>query len=35
MQTRNELYELIRYHEYEALDASIIKTVTPEDMPKR
>jgi methylisocitrate lyase len=31
MQSRNELYALIRYHEYEALDASIIKTVTAED----
>jgi methylisocitrate lyase len=35
MQTRNELYRLIRYHDYEALDASIIRTVTPEDLPKR
>jgi methylisocitrate lyase len=31
MQTRNELYRLIGYHDYEALDASIIKTVVPED----
>jgi methylisocitrate lyase len=31
MQTRNELYRLIGYHEYEALDASIIKTVIPAD----
>ena len=28
MQTRNELYATIGYHEYEALDASIVKTVT-------
>ena len=31
MQTRNELYGLIGYHDYEALDASIIRTVVPED----
>jgi methylisocitrate lyase len=35
MQTRNELYRLIGYHDYEALDASIIRTVTAEDPPKR
>ena len=29
MQTRAELYELIGLHEYEALDASIVKTVLP------
>jgi len=29
MQTRQELYETISYSEYEALDASIIKTVLP------
>ncbi len=29
MQTRAELYETIRYFEYEALDASIAKSVTP------
>jgi methylisocitrate lyase len=28
MQSRTELYALIRYHDYEALDASIVKTVT-------
>jgi methylisocitrate lyase len=28
MQTRNELYATIGYHDYEALDASIVKTVT-------
>ena len=30
MQTRSELYALIGYHDYEALDASIIKTVISE-----
>jgi methylisocitrate lyase len=35
MQTRNELYRLIGYQDYEALDASIIKTITPEDAPTR
>jgi len=34
MQTRNEFYRLIGYHDYEALDASIIKTVIPGDAPK-
>lgn len=34
MQTRKELYETIRYHDYEALDASIVKTVIPEAMPQ-
>ena len=29
MQTRQELYEAISYSEYEALDASIVKTVLP------
>jgi methylisocitrate lyase len=29
MQTRAELYKTIRYHDYEALDASIVKTVIP------
>ncbi|MDB5572286.1 MAG: methylisocitrate lyase [Hyphomicrobiales bacterium] len=29
MLTRAELYETIGYHDYEALDASIVKTVTP------
>ena len=33
MQTRKELYDLIGYHDYEALDASIVRTVTPEGMP--
>jgi len=35
MQTRKELYETIGYHEYEALDASIVKTITPEGFPSR
>jgi len=35
MQTRAELYETIRYHEYEALDASLVRTVIPEGMPQR
>jgi methylisocitrate lyase len=30
MQTRAELYETIGYHDYEALDASIVKTVIPQ-----
>ncbi len=34
MLTRKRLYELIGYHDYEALDASIIKSVPPE-MPGR
>jgi methylisocitrate lyase len=35
MQTRTELYATIDYHSYEKLDASIVKTVTPEGMPQR
>ncbi|CAN5699928.1 methylisocitrate lyase [soil metagenome] len=35
MQTRAELYETIGYHEYEALDASIVETVIPQGMPQR
>lgn len=35
MQTRTELYATIGYHEYEALDASIVKTITPTGMPQR
>ena len=35
MQTRAELYATIGYHEYEALDASIIETITPVGMPQR
>ncbi|MCX7372928.1 MAG: methylisocitrate lyase [Alphaproteobacteria bacterium] len=34
MQTRAELYETIGYHEYEALDASLVKTVVPMGMPQ-
>ncbi len=33
MLTRKQLYELIGYHDYEALDASIIKSMLPE-LPK-
>ena len=35
MQTRAELYATIDYAAYEALDASIAKTVVPEGMPQR
>ena len=35
MQTRAELYATIAYHDYEALDASIVKTIVPEAMPQR
>ncbi|MCK8788287.1 methylisocitrate lyase [Roseomonas sp. NAR14] len=35
MQTRKELYATIRYDEYEALDATLVKTVVPEAMPQR
>jgi len=35
MQTRAELYATIGYHEYEALDASIVTTIIPEAMPQR
>jgi methylisocitrate lyase len=34
MQTRSELYATIGYHDYEALDASIVKTIVPEAMPQ-
>ena len=34
MQTRAELYETIGYHEYEALDASIVTTIVPPAMPQ-
>jgi methylisocitrate lyase len=34
MQTRTELYATIGLHDYEALDASIIKTIVPEGMPQ-
>jgi methylisocitrate lyase len=35
MQTRAELYATIGYHEYEALDSSIVTSVAPGDMPQR
>ncbi|MBV8411440.1 MAG: methylisocitrate lyase [Alphaproteobacteria bacterium] len=35
MQTRAELYDLIGYHQYEALDRSIVQTVVPQGMPQR
>ena len=35
MQTRAELYETIGYHQYEAIDASIVATVVPQGMPQR
>jgi methylisocitrate lyase len=35
MQTRTELYATIGLHDYEALDASIVQTIIPTDMPQR
>jgi methylisocitrate lyase len=35
MQTRAELYAAIGLPDYEALDASIVATITPESMPQR
>jgi len=35
MQTRAELYATIGYHEYEALDASLVKTIIPTAMPQQ
>ena len=35
MQTRAELYDVIGYHDYEALDASLVRTVVPQGMPQR
>ena len=35
MQTRSELYATIGYHDYEALDASIVKTVVPGGTPQQ
>jgi methylisocitrate lyase len=35
MQTRAELYATIGYHDYEALDASIVTTIVPPGMPQR
>jgi methylisocitrate lyase len=34
MQTRAELYETIGLHAYEALDASIVRTIVPEAIPQ-
>jgi methylisocitrate lyase len=34
MQTRAELYATIGYHEFEALDQSIVKTIIPTSMPQ-
>ncbi|MFT3964529.1 MAG: methylisocitrate lyase [Sphingobium sp.] len=34
MQTRAELYDTIGLHDYEALDASIVKTIIPEAIPQ-
>ncbi len=33
MQTRKELYDTLGYHDYEELDASIVRTVLPDGMP--
>ena len=35
MQTRRELYELIGYHDYEALDDGIARSVLPDELPDR
>jgi methylisocitrate lyase len=35
MQTRAELYQAIGYHDYEALDSSIVETIVPQGMPQR
>jgi methylisocitrate lyase len=35
MQTRKELYDTIKYFDYEALDASIVQTIIPQGMPQR
>jgi len=34
MQTRAELYDMIGLHDYEALDASIVRTIVPEGIPQ-
>jgi len=31
MQTRRQLYELIAYHDYEALDGAIARSVLPDE----
>jgi methylisocitrate lyase len=35
MQSRRELYDVIRYHDYEALDGTIASSVLPDDDPGR
>ncbi|WP_207541047.1 methylisocitrate lyase [Sabulicella rubraurantiaca] len=35
MQTRAELYATIGYHDYEELDASLVRTVIPQGMPQK
>ncbi|HWX51151.1 MAG TPA: methylisocitrate lyase [Roseomonas sp.] len=35
MQTRAELYETIGYHNYEALDSTLVRTVVPQAMPEQ
>jgi methylisocitrate lyase len=35
MQTRAQLYDTIGYADYEALDASLVKTIVPVAMPQR
>ncbi|WP_203075493.1 methylisocitrate lyase [Falsiroseomonas ponticola] len=34
MQTRAQLYETIGYHDYEALDSTLVKTIIPTGMPQ-
>ena len=34
MQTRGELYDTIKLHDYEALDHSIVQTILPQRIPK-
>ena len=34
MQTRAELYETIGYHDYEALDSTLVRTIVPQGMPQ-
>ncbi|MCQ4161998.1 methylisocitrate lyase [Roseomonas sp. GC11] len=34
MQTRADLYKTIAYHDYEALDSTLVKTIVPEGMPQ-
>ena len=35
MQTRGELYDMIKLHDYEALDHSIVQTILPQGKPQR